>query len=251
MQYESLHGKPIIGIFDATDYGNVTAAVFSKKGLRIRYLKTTSERYLSVADIYASVGDVVLCRKPPQSRPEAEWIVVGMGQTAYDLDGKTLGTLRSVRPNADGQWEIAVAEDVFDLRKIVSSGDAGVVLNTDGRTLRRPAAKRSAPAAPASSPAPQAVRIEEVPLPSSPASFGQLTSRTSAILPPPRPASDHPQAGDYRFLLGKRLIRTVGDMTRGFTIPAGTVVDGRVLEQCRRNGKLVELALSTEPRAVR
>ncbi len=234
-----LLGKPLISVSDAEITGTVSNIFFDDKLRQGLFVSVTDEdfntRLIPLKSIVNSSHDAAVVRELKEYEP-GEYLKGPINLFAFNQDGKELGVVRDVIMEGTETVELITDTGSYPTRSLLSRSDTLVIINDSGKPIALKKKKLKAEAEPQES-------VDYEPTPP------ELQRRSSPVSVPSRPQSAFSgratgrEGYDYKFLLHKRLQRSITDEDGVIVARENALVTEDIIERARRAGRLVQLAL--------
>lgn len=238
MKVSDLLGKSVISLSDAQVLGYVINVWFDGKFAKAKTLEVANDeedaRHYTELRTTKADGDAAMVKSAFALRTQNLTCAVlpcPIGRLCYNQSGKSLGKVRDVELTGNVTERIVCEKGTFTPAQLLSTGNDMCIFNDSDEKIKISKPKKPRPAKPATPPSPPAPPAPQSNVQTPPAPQSVTVTRT-----PGEPMKD------YSFLLGKPVHSPVYAGAR-ILIPAGTVVNEHAIELCRRENKLVQLAL--------
>ncbi len=204
MTYKTLKTKSIWSLNDGRECGKIIAIYIDKETKEIVYLECESGLF-APSDVNG-IGDVVTLLNTPYSLTVdlTRYLRLKADAKIYDCKGRLLSEDYDypLSTSYKNQRVLTVADDTYDLDKIVSASDA-IFVNTGRQLPQKRTAKEPSTTKPTSKP------------------------KSSCL--------------DYAFLMGRVTTRKIVDINGNVVLKEGVIITPSVVEDVKARGKLAEL----------
>lgn len=215
-----LLGKPIISLSEARLLGTISNIYFDEKMSKGTFLKLFTDeeeiRFLPLNKLINIENTAAVVKSSEGMTDNEGGIASPINSFAFNQDGKSLGTVKDIV--MDGVKVVSFMIDDGDMpaSELVSAGKL-LIFNDSGKPIKVKAAKKAAKH-----------KEETVP----PKKEVEIPTKTAF-------------APSYDFLLGKKLQRTIQAVDGKIIAREGENVTSGIIEDAKREGKLVILALNS------
>jgi len=260
MFISELVGKQLLSLSEAETIGTVENVLFDEKLKTAKTLKIYSEDEDNPEICFVNFKAVKslnfdACVISNREALSFEWnTLLGtpspMLWSCFNQDGKELGRMRDIELDNSKVKQFLIGETFYEQKQLLSFSNSVLIFNDTGKAVRLPKTKTRIPFCACGqnisvhSVEVKPAKIEEtkpdIALPNRVLPNATIVSRSPVL------EKENPSNLVYRFLLGKKLSRPIKNENGNALISKDTRITEEVIELCKNNGKLVQLALYAE-----
>ncbi len=211
-----LLGKPLLSLCEAKFLGTICDIYFDDKMQKGNFLKLfddeDEECFLPIGKLLGINNDAAVVRNAEGVVSEIEGLKNPINSFAFNQDGKSLGQIKDVIMDGSKVCSFLIGESTVGSANLISAGTL-LVFNDSGKSLKLKTQKKEKQNPPPTK--------KEVVFPAK-----------TAFAP------------SYDFLLGKKLQRTIAAGNGKVIAREGENITGAIIENAKKEGKLVILALN-------
>ena len=245
-----LLGKPLITLSEAKILGTVSNIFFDTKLCTGLYVSVTDEEfnnyYVPLKQIINLTFDAAVVAAADFAS-EINACPSPINSYAFNQDGKELGMVKDIVMDGLKVVSLIAGDNEYAAALLLNRSDDLVIINDSGApmAIKKPARKKKNPPPPKLSPQPLPPTILPLPFEETPAPVAAVSVVT--VPNKPQTTTVNPSGGrevyNYDFLLGKRLQKSIFGDKGALVGRENALISAEIIENARREGKLVQLAL--------